>query len=167
MKRQTSRPATKATQDPEKALGFVLNDVARLLRRNFNQRLQSLGLTQAQCRVIFYLSRCEGTQQVALAEVLEVQPITLGRLVDKLEASGYVERRRDPLDRRAFCLHLTPKARPLLEKIWLIGAESRADMAGDLDEQSLKPFLDTLLVLKRNLLKAENNPAKQQPRTSG
>ena len=113
--------------EPEGAFGFLLHDVARLLRGNFNRRVQVLGLTQAQCRVILHLSRNEGIQQVALADILEVQPITLARLLDKLQAAGLVERRRDPSDRRAFCLSLTASAHPLLEQIWSLAAAFRRD----------------------------------------
>lgn len=144
--------------NPEANLGYLIHDVARLLRRNFNRRAQTLGLTQAQCRAILHLYRCEGIQQVALAELLEVQPITLARLLDKLEAAGLVERRRDPSDRRAFCLYLTPKAHPLLEQIWQLGAETRRDAYGTLDDAAVQRFLHTLQTLKTHLLNADVEP---------
>src|SRR3546814_4821449 len=89
------------TPDPDRSLGFLLNDVSRLMRRNLNRRVQALGLTQSQWRALAYLSRQEGINQVTLADTLEVQPITLARLIDRLEAAGWVERRRHPSDRRA------------------------------------------------------------------
>lgn len=147
-----------AAPNPEANLGYLIHDVARLLRRNFNDRAQALGLTQAQCRAILHLYRCEGIQQVALAELLEIQPITLARLLDKLESAGLVERRRDPSDRRAFCLYLTPKAHPLLEQIWELGAQTRADAYGDMDDAAVQRFLRTLQTLKTNLLNTEENP---------
>src|SRR6478735_5773964 len=130
--------------EPEGAFGFLLHDVARLLRRNFNRRVQALGLTQAQCRVILHLSRNEGIQQVALAEILEVQPITLARLLDKLQAAGLIERRRDPSDGRAFCLSLTASAHPLLEQIWTLAAETRAIAIAGLGENERMQFFATL-----------------------
>lgn len=142
--------------EPEGAFGFLLHDVARLLRRNFNRRVQALGLTQAQCRVILHLSRNEGIQQVALAEILEVQPITLVRLLDKLQAAGLVERRRDPSDRRAFCLSLTASAYPLLEQIWALAAETRAESVRGLSEADLAGFFATLHTMKDNLLRTES-----------
>ena len=141
--------------EAEGSFGFLLHDVARLMRRNFNRRVQELGLTQAQYRVILHLSRCEGIQQVALAEILEIQPITLARLLDKLEGARLIERRRDPKDRRAFCLYLTSTAYPLLEKIWSLAAQTRRDAAGALETKAMEPFFQTLQTIKNNLLQAE------------
>ncbi len=148
-----SRP--KPPSEPEGAFGFLLHDVARLLRRNFNRRVQALGLTQAQCRVLLHLSRNEGIQQVALADILDVQPITLARLLDKLEAAGLVERQRDPKDRRAFCLYLTTSADAFLAQIWELAADTRAVAIAGLGERQLAAFFGTLQVMKDNLLKAE------------
>jgi DNA-binding MarR family transcriptional regulator len=91
-------------------LGLLVSDIARLLRRNMDRRLQSLGLTQAQWRAIARLARSEGMTQAALAESLEIQPITLTRLVDRMEKAGWVERRTHPLDRRAVQLYLAPRS---------------------------------------------------------
>lgn len=157
-----SRPDLPA--EPEGAFGFLLHDVARLLRRNFNRRMQALGLTQAQCRVILHLSRNEGIQQVALAEILEVQPITLARLLDKLQAAGLIERRRDPSDRRAFCLSLTASAHPLLEQIWSLAKETRTAAIAGLDDRQLAQFFATLHTMKENLLKVESGvPVEHEP----
>lgn len=149
-----ARPRPPA--EPEGAFGFLLHDVARLLRRNFNRRVQALGLTQAQCRVLLHLSRNEGIQQVALADILDVQPITLARLLDKLEAAGLVERQRDPKDRRAFCLYLTPAADALLAQVWELAADTRAVAIDSLGERQLAAFFATLQTMKDNLLKAES-----------
>lgn len=146
----------KPSAEPEGSFGFLLHDVARLLRGNFNRRVQQLGLTQAQCRVILHLSRNEGIQQVALAEILEIQPITLARLLDKLEAANLIERRRDPKDRRAFCLFLTASAYPLREQIWALGAVVRDEAVQGLDEPSRAQFIATLQTMKENLLRVES-----------
>jgi len=142
--------------ETEGAFGFLLHDIARLMRKNLNRRVQKLGFTQAQYRVILHLSRSEGIQQVALAEILEIQPITLARLLDKLEAANMVERRRDPKDRRAFCLYLTPAAYPLLETILNLAKQTRVDAAGSLTAKELTTFFNTLTTLKENLLKADS-----------
>jgi DNA-binding MarR family transcriptional regulator len=147
----------KTPNETEGAFGFLLHDIARLMRKNFNRRVQSLGLTQAQYRVILHLSRCEGIQQVALAEILEIQPITLARLLDKLEAGNMIERRRDPSDRRAFCLYLTASAYPLLETILQLAAQTRRDAIGELSSKELAAFSTTLKTLKENLLRANNH----------
>ena len=96
-------------------IGFLMNDTARLFRRAFNARTKSSGVTALQWRLISYLKRQEGIRQGPLAELIEVEPITLSRMVDRLAEAGLVERRADPADRRAWQLHLTSRARDLLE----------------------------------------------------
>src|SRR5499433_2561733 len=112
-----------ASELPGRTLGFVLHDVARLLRKRFEQRARAanLGLTRAQWQVLAYLARQEGINQATLAQLLEIEPITLTRLLDRLEAAELVERRPDPGDRRARVLYLTPSAEPLLARIYKLG----------------------------------------------
>jgi len=95
-------------------IGFLLNDTARLFRRAFNARMRDSGITALQWRLISYLKRHEGIRQGPLAELIEVEPITLSRMIDRLAEAGLVERRADPTDRRAWQLYLTPRARTLL-----------------------------------------------------
>ncbi len=142
---------------PQDAFGFLFHDVARLLRKNFNRRVQSLGLTQEQCRAILQLSRHEGIQQVQLAELLEIKPITLARLLDKLQENGLIERRRDPDDRRAFRLYLTRSAHLLLKKILAIGAATRADANRYIAPAELETVYSVLSRLKANLVGAEDD----------
>lgn len=101
--------------------GYLVHDVARLIRAEFASRAIRHRMTQTQLRTIVYLGRMEGCSQRELAEVIEVRPITLGRQLDLLEASGLIERRPDPVDRRALCLYLTPKSRARLEQLHEIG----------------------------------------------
>lgn len=96
------------------SIGFLLNDSARLFRRAFNARTRDMGITALQWRLISYLKRHEGIRQGPLAELIEVEPITLSRMVDRLEDAGLIERRADPTDRRAWRLHLTPRAAGLM-----------------------------------------------------
>ena len=137
------------------SFGFLIHDVARLLRRNFNRRVQSIGLTQEQCRVVLHLSRNEGIQQVDLAELLEIKPITLARLLDKLQESDMIERRRNPDDRRAFRLYLTQQARGTLKKILDVGAATRADANKQISSTDLDKLFSVLSRLKTNLISAE------------
>ena len=102
-------------------LGYLVHDVARLIRAEFATRAIRHRMTQTHLRTIAYLGRMEGCSQRELAEVIEVRPITLGRQIDLLEASGLIERRPDPVDRRAVCLYLTPKSRARLEQLHEIG----------------------------------------------
>ncbi len=152
-----SSPLSKQHTELEGSFGFLLHDVARLIRRHFNHRVQVLGLTQAQCRVLLHLSRNERIQQVALAEILEVRPMTLARQLDKLEAAGLIERRRDASDRRAFCLFLTASAHPLLDQIWILATESREIAVGELSPNTMTQFITTLQTMKDNLLRVESD----------
>ena len=136
---------------PQEALGFVLSDVARLLRRNFNRQVQQLGLTQAQWQVLAYLSRNEGVRQIQLADSLDMQPISVARIIDRMQASGWVERRPDPADRRAFNLYLTPQANPILEKMWEQGTHTRTEALKDIPAADQELLLRTLLRMRENL----------------
>jgi len=112
---------------PAPSLGLLLNDTARLLRRRFDQRARHLGLTRAQWNVIAMLFRNEGINQAGLADLLEVEPITLCRQIDRMEEAGWVERHPDPNDRRARLLRLTGKARAILERGRAVAAEVYAE----------------------------------------
>ena len=103
-----------------------LNDVARMLRTYADHKAAQFGMTRAQWVVLVRLDRFEGLKQSELAEMLDLQPITLTRLLDKLCDSGLIERRADPNDRRAKRLFLTPAARPLLEQLGALGEELMA-----------------------------------------
>jgi DNA-binding MarR family transcriptional regulator len=107
-----------AMVDLERSFGFLVNDVSRLFGRRFDHNGHWLGLTRAQCRTLGYLARNEGINQAGLADLLEIRPMTLVRQVDRMEESGWIERRPDPADRRARRLFLTDKARPVLDRIW-------------------------------------------------
>ncbi|ETR76701.1 MarR family transcriptional regulator [Afipia sp. P52-10] len=135
-------------------LGFVLHDVARLLRRRFEQHARGSGLTRSQWQVLAYLERNEGIHQSGLAELLEIEPITLGRMVDKLQELSLVERRPHPTDRRIWLLWLTPKARPKLTKLKALGDLTRSEALADISEKDREHLLKTLTTLKVNLTNA-------------
>jgi DNA-binding MarR family transcriptional regulator len=139
----------------ERSLGFLIADLARLLRRHMDRRLQSLGLTQAQWRAIVHLARSEGMTQAALADRLEIQPITLTRLLDRMESAGWVERRAHPLDRRAVQLYLTARSQPILAEMNARGAEIIAEATRGVTGGAQKQLLDTLERIKSNLVTAE------------
>jgi MarR family transcriptional regulator for hemolysin len=136
---------------PERTLGFVLHDVARLLRKRFEQKARGLGLSRSQWSVLAHLARHEGINQSALAEILEIEPITLVRLIDKLEAAGWVERRPHPTDRRVKLPFLTPKAHPILEEMWARGAATREEAMAGLSPEKREELIETLLKIKANL----------------
>jgi DNA-binding MarR family transcriptional regulator len=102
---------------------FEVAETAQALRRAFDRRAAALGVTRAQWRVLARLGRSDGLRQVELAEALDVEPITLCRMIDRLAEAGLVERRRDDEDRRAWRIHLTPQARPLNDRLRLLAAD--------------------------------------------
>ena len=134
-------------------LGFLLADVSRLMRREFAQRMggRLSSLTFAQARALVHLSRSEGLRQIELANLLEVQPITLARLIDQLDARGLVERRADPDDRRAHRLFLTPAARPYLDAIREVVASVRVDALRGIDAAQAEALSATLARIRGNL----------------
>ena len=117
--------------------------------------MQSLRLTQAQWRAIVHLSRSEGMTQATLAESLEIQPITLTRLIDRMEAAGWVERRTHPLDRRAVQLYLTPQSQPILEQMHARAADAMREATRGLTPRALRVLVATLGEIKQNLVAAE------------
>jgi MarR family transcriptional regulator, transcriptional regulator for hemolysin len=142
-------------RDLDRSLPFLLHDVTRLLRRNFHRRVQALGLTQAQYRAFAHLARNEGTNQSALADVLEIQPITLARILDRLGEMGLVERRPDENDRRAFRLYLTPEAGPVLDEMRTHGAGAIEEALAGFSPGARERLIDDLASIKENLAHAE------------
>ncbi|HEX4738596.1 MAG TPA: MarR family transcriptional regulator [Allosphingosinicella sp.] len=132
-------------------LAFELSETARLLRRDFDRRAAELGVTRAQWRVLVRLSREDGLRQVALAEALDVEPITLCRMIDRLEEAGMVERRADEEDRRAWRIHLTPKAGPLIETLNTIAEDFLADALSGIDAAEQARVRDVLGRVRANL----------------
>jgi MarR family transcriptional regulator for hemolysin len=139
---------------PSRTLGFVLHDVARLLRKRFEQRARAaaLGLTRAQSAVLANLARREGINQAALAQLLELEPITIARLLDRLQLAGLIERRPDPKDRRAHLLYLSEAAYPLLDRIFALAAEVRAEALAGIAEADRALLLEMLIAMKANLI---------------
>ena len=153
---------------PSLNLGFLLHDVARLMRRRFEQNARELRLTRSQCQVLAHLARHEGIAQSGLAEILEVEPITLTRLLDRLEAGGLVERRPHPTDRRIRQLYLTAEAHPLLADIFAIGAVTRSEALDGVPEAERELLFEILCAMKANLLrKLSTNPEKSVERKVG
>jgi MarR family transcriptional regulator for hemolysin len=144
--------------DPEFLL--LLYDVARQMRTRADQRARARGMTRAQWVILVHLERQPGLSQNELAAIVEVEPISIGRLVDRLEARGLVERRSDPRDRRVWRLQLTPAATPILREIKKYRAELHELMTAGLDPATLKVMADGLLRMKANLA-AEPEPEQR------
>ena len=131
--------------------GFMLNDVARMLRTYADHKASQFGITRAQWVVLVRLDRFEGLKQSELAEMLDLQPITLTRLLDKLADSGLIERRADPDDRRIKRLFLTPAARPLLEHLGGVGEDLMAAVLQGLAPEAIEQMTGRLDAVRDNL----------------
>jgi MarR family transcriptional regulator, transcriptional regulator for hemolysin len=132
-------------------LAFTINDVARLLRTYADQKAAQYGMSRAKWAVLARLDRFEGLKQTELADMLDLQPISLTRLLDSLCANGLIERRADPDDRRAKRLFLTPAARPLLDRLGDLAEELMGTALAGLDQRDSKVLLAQLSTIKDNL----------------
>ncbi|HEY4164662.1 MAG TPA: MarR family transcriptional regulator [Dongiaceae bacterium] len=144
--------------DNNPTLGFILHDVARLLRKRFEQRAKGMGLTRSQWQTLAYLNLNEGIHQGGLAEILEIEPITLVRILDKLEERGLIERRQHPTDRRIWLLYLRDEARPLIALMRKMGDATRAEALAGLSAAQRQLLLDALTTMKSNLVEACAQP---------
>jgi MarR family transcriptional regulator for hemolysin len=146
--------------DPERSFGFILHDVARLLRKRFDQRARALGLSRSQWQVLAHLSRHEGINQSGLAEILEIENITLGRLVDRMAEAGWLERRPDPNDRRARLLFMTEKVAPVMEQMRALAEETRNEALDGLPPDQRETLVDLLLHIRANISERGVGPAQ-------
>ncbi len=147
-------------------IAFTIMDVARMLRTCADQRARQFGISRAQWVVLVRLERTEGLKQSELAEILDLQPISLTRLLDRLAENGLIERRPDPNDRRANRLYLTPAARPLLIELADLGQEVMAAVLEGFDNKANQHLLRDLTAMKDNLRSAINGDgAAPQSRT--
>jgi DNA-binding MarR family transcriptional regulator len=135
----------------DRDLLIVLHDVARLVRTRFDQRAREYGMTRAQWVILARLDRQPGMSQNELATICEVEPITVGRLIDRLESRGMVERRSDPNDRRIRRLHLLPAAAPILAEIADYRGDLYAEISDGMDEPARAALVDSLLHIKTKL----------------
>ena len=157
------------TEHPERReLAFVINDVGRLLRTLADQKAAQFGMTRAKWAVLARLERFEGLKQTELAEMLDLQPITLTRLLDGLAHNGLIERRPDANDRRANRLHLTAAARPLLERLGMLGHDLMGTALDGLDDASVASLLADLSAVKENLRQAvQRRPSAAEEQSYG
>ena len=138
-------------------LPFEIAETAHALRRAFDRRAATLGVTRAQWKVLFRLERQPGLRQVEIADILDVEPITLCRIVDRLEEAGLVERQRDPSDRRAWRLTVTPQAAPLIAQLRSLADELMAEAFAGLTDAELELMRTKLTKIRENL----SNPNTQ------
>jgi DNA-binding MarR family transcriptional regulator len=146
--------------DFERDLMFLLHDVARLIRVDADKRARAHGMTRAQWGILIWLERQSGLSQKELAEILEVEPITVARLIDRLEARGMVERRPDPKDRRIWRLHLCPPAYAVLREIDRQREVMRALITEGLDNATIDTVTEALLTMKTTLTQETHPPRR-------
>lgn len=139
------------TKAEDISFGYLLNDVTLLIRKHFDRRAVKFGLTRAQWRATKMLYHREGMRQTELAESLEMEPIAVGRVIDRLQAAGFVERRPDPKDRRAWRLYVTDQARSVIADMELIARGIRKDAAKGIPVAELEQALGVLNRMKDNL----------------
>jgi len=153
--------------DDDKGFGFLLTESARQLRKLIDRRLQPFGLTRAQWSVMAMLASRDGLSQSELADELEIEKSTAGRLIDHVEANGWIERRPIAGDRRQWGVHLTPQARPLIETVETVILETRAEMLDGLSPEQQVQAAEILRLVKANLSTALNgdhdNPPSGRP----
>lgn len=132
-----SRDNISMLTDEQESLGVLLHDSARLMRYRFDARARDVGVTRQQWRALYHLARNEGMTQAELSDLLEVERITLCRMIDRLSDAGLVERRADPQDRRVWRLHLLPPAYDIVQRLSELGAELEREvkviLGGDYD----------------------------------
>ena len=140
-------------------IGYLLGDSSRLLRRAFDDGVRAVGVTGPQARLLLYMARTEGENQGYYAERLEVEPITLCRMVDRMEEAGLVERRRDPADRRAWRVHLTAKSRAMITELRVCVDEMVEHMMSGIAAQDRETFTRILTSVSVNLTAQRDNRA--------
>jgi MarR family transcriptional regulator, transcriptional regulator for hemolysin len=138
-----------------KELAWEIGETYRSLRRYYDRRASALGVTTAQWRVLAWLGHSPGLKQVELAERLDVEPITAGRIVDRLEEAGLVERQPDPVDRRAWRLVLTAKAGPIIARLTDLAEEMSHEAFADFDTEELEIMRTRLARMRSNIGRAE------------
>ena len=144
---------TAKTHAAEKtSFGFLVTDVTRLMRKVFDRRAARFGLTRAQWRALKRVSHEQGLTQNDLAEFLEMEPIAVGRVIDRLQKAGFVERRADPQDRRVWRLHLTGKADAVVDDMEEISAELFKQAQRGIAAADMKIMLDVFARMKQNLV---------------
>jgi MarR family transcriptional regulator for hemolysin len=143
-----------------KELAWELAETSRTLRRHFDRRASALGVTTAQWRALAWLGHEPGLKQVELAERLDVEPITAGRIVDRLEESGLVLRQPDPVDRRVWRLFLTDKATPIRERLMSLAEEMAEQVFEGIGTEEIEQMRVKLALIRENVSRVEAGQRK-------
>lgn len=146
-------------EDLSRNFGFILNDVARLMRTTFDRRVKALGFTRSQWWVLNHLFRQNGVTQSELAVILEVEKATLGRMLDRLEAKRLIRRESDAADRRVKRVYLTDEVEPTIKAMRAAAADMRRDALAGIPPEERDRFVDTLIAIKTNLARVDASAA--------
>ena len=144
-------------KSPDNSFAYTLHDVTCLFRKHFDRRAIRFGLTRAQWRALKAIRRREGLSQTELADSLEMEAIAVGRVLDRLAAAGFVERRADPNDRRRWCLHLTAKAHDVTDDMEVLASELRHEALAGVSQADFEAFERVLAKIRSNLVAIEAN----------
>lgn len=132
-------------------IGYLIADLSRLFGRVFDRRASHLGLTRVQWRALKRIHQSEGVTQSELADVLDMEPIAVGRVIDRLQKAGFVERRSDPDDRRVWRLHLLPPSEAVMHDIEAVAVSVREDCLAGIEATELATALKVLGQIRENL----------------
>jgi DNA-binding MarR family transcriptional regulator len=159
MRRDSSEPprVAAAREPADRTFGFLVHDVSRLLKRRFDRRARQTGLpiTRRQAAVVLYIARHEGVSQAEVANLLDLEPIALVRMLDRLHEQGLVDRRAHPTDRRVRTLWLAPGAAPVVERILDINQSIREEAFAGAAPGTRQALIGALAEVKENLMREE------------
>lgn len=152
----TTNGASNSNDETDR-LGFLLHDASRLMRKRFEQRAMGYGLSSAQWRLLVRVFKEEGVAQARLAELLEIEPISVSRLIDRMEEADWIERRFDPADRRVRTIYLTERSRPIFGEMRALATDVYANALAGLSDEQRRTTLLGLKTICSNL--AESDPS--------
>lgn len=144
--------------NPLRSFGFLLKDVSRLYVQRFEERAAVLGLTLPQCKALVHLAQREGISQAQLCESADIDPMTLVRILDRMESDGWLERRSDPADRRARRLYLKAKGKPLVNDIWQLADLTRGEAFAGIPRQETEHLIALLETVRNNIIALKSLP---------
>lgn len=150
--------------DRTRNLGFLIKDIGRLYTRLFESQAGHLAVSLAECKVLTYLTRHAGVNQVQLAELTGMEPMSLVRILDRMEADGLIERRQHPTDRRARQLYLKDKAQPALDQLWKVSDQVRAQVLSGIKAEDRQWLIGLLEQIHGNLLGLTESAEVTKPR---
>ncbi len=155
-------PQLDQRESADRNIGFLLHDVARLMRTDYDRKMRHLGLTRSQWWVLTYLYFNEGITQSELSALLDIERATLGRLLDRLGEKGWIERRLDPNDRRVKRVYLTGEVETLMQTMRAMAAEMRGQAFDGIDKANLETLIGLLVQIKGNLLAGPNGAGERE-----